>query len=226
MTTFILRLVIMMLIVLAEQVFGIESKIPPSLPAKPLPIFQPRNLGTPKVRVSGGVRGDNQSEVALTVLAPEQAGFTTKNQPVLYWQISKPVQKPIEITVTDKVSVLLKLTLNGITKAGIQAVKLADYNTRLLPETSYKWSVAIVNNPKQRSADIFTSAGIRLIPESRELKNRLSFADDKERILIYAQEGIWYDALAAIQILADKMPNNSLPVAMRASLLEQVGLFQ
>jgi hypothetical protein len=189
-----------------------------------LPIFQPKNLGAPKVRVGGGSRGPNQHEPALYVLAPEQAGLTTRTQPVLYWYISKPVNKTIEITITDKQSVLLKTTIDGLGKAGIQTLKLAEHGVHLQPGTKYKWSVAIVNNPKQRSSDTFASGGIMLFPESEELKAKLAAANEKDRVLIYAEEGLWYDDLEVIQHLAEKSPDDEMPAKMRASLLGQAGL--
>ncbi|MGZ8159699.1 MAG: DUF928 domain-containing protein [Methylobacter sp.] len=189
-----------------------------------LPIFQPENLGAPKVRVGGGSRGPNEYEPVLYVLAPEQAGLTTRTQPVLYWYISKPVNKTIEITVTDKQSVLLKTTIDGLGKAGIQTLKLAEHGVHLQPDTKYKWSVAIVNNPKQRSSDTFASGGIMLFPETGELKAKLAAANEEDRVLIYAEEGIWYDDLEAIQRLAGKSPGDEMPVKMRTALLGQVGL--
>jgi hypothetical protein len=189
-----------------------------------LPVFKPKNLGAPKVRVGGGSRGENTSETELYVLAPEQTGFTTHSQPVLYWYISGAVNQPIEITITDKVSVLLKTTVNGVGKAGIQTLDLARHNVQLQPGIKYKWSVAIVNNPQQRSGDTFASAGIMLIPETKDMRDRISVADNKEQALIYAREGIWYDAFATIQSLAETTPMDEIPVIMRTHLLQQVGL--
>jgi len=225
MTSFIQTLIIATSIAVAVNAFGTEQKKPTSSTSNPaVLVFKPKNIGAPKSRVRGGSRGKNQSDVELTVLAPEQTGFTTHSQPTLYWWISKPVIKPIEITVTDIDSVLLKTNLDGMTKVGIQTLNLADHKIQLLPDIKYKWSVAIVNNTKQRSADTFTSAGIMRVPETQELKIRLASEDDKGRAIIYAGEGIWYDALAAIQTLVDKTSGEEIPVAMRTSLLQQVGL--
>jgi hypothetical protein len=203
---------------------GEKTATSASIKTPALPVFQPKNLGAPKVRVGGGSRGQNSSETELYVLAPEQTGFTTHSQPVLYWYVSRPVNQPIEITVTDKLSVLLKTSVKKLSKAGIQTLDLTEHNIQLQPDIKYKWSVAIVNNPQQRSGDTFASAGIMLVPENEELRAKLAVADNKDQVLIYAREGIWYDALAAIQSLAEKYPRDESPVVMRTHLLQQVGL--
>ncbi|MGH8499354.1 MAG: DUF928 domain-containing protein, partial [Methylococcales bacterium] len=182
-----------------------------------------KNLGAPKMRVNGGIRGQNQTGTELLVLAPEQMGLTAQSQPVLYWYVSQPVKQPVEMTVTDKRTVLLKATLDGVSQAGIQTLNLADHDVRLKPDSKYKWSIAIVNDPKQRSADSFASAGIMWVSETG-LPNKLAGADDQERIRVYAEAGLWYDALAAAQSLAEKNPGDTLSVAIRTSLLQQVGL--
>lgn len=225
MSTLIQTLTLGVLTALASNGAGAEQTTF-STPTKTtaLPIFQPKNLGALKVRVGGGSRGPNEYEPALYVLAPEQAGLTIHTQPVLYWYISKPVNETIEITVTDKQSVLLKTTVDGLDKAGIQTLKLAEHGVHLQPNTKYKWSVAIVNNPKQRSSDTFASGGIMLFPETGELKAKLAVANEKDLVLIYAEEGLWYDDLEAIQHLAEKLPDDEMPVKMRASLLGQAGL--
>lgn len=225
MSTLIQTLTLALLISLASNGAG-AGQTSAGTPAKTsaLPVFQPKNLGAPKVRVGGGSRGPNAYEPALYVLAPEQTGLTTRTQPVLYWYISKPVNKTIEIAISDKQSVLLKTTIDGLAKAGIQTLKLAEHGVHLQPDTKYKWSLAIVNNPKQRSSDTFASGGIMLFPETAELKAKLAAANEKDRALIYAEEGLWYDALEAIQRLAGKSPGAEMPVKMRASLLGQAGL--
>ena len=45
-----------------------------------------------------------------------------------------------------------------------------------------------------------------------------------ELVAVYASEGIWYDALETISSMIDKSPEDQGLVAIRASLLDQVGL--
>lgn len=201
-----------------------EQNAPATASEQALPVFRPKNLGAPRVRIGGGSRGQDQADIELLVLAPEETGFTTTNQPKLYWYISTSVNKPIEITVMDKLSVVLKLELIGSTQAGIQTINLADHGLILQPDTKYKWSIAIINNPKQRSADTFASAGLQLIPMSKELTDKLMLAQDtKSKIGVYLDEGIWYDAFSTIQNTNASMSSNEV-IKIRSTLLQQVRL--
>jgi Domain of Unknown Function (DUF928) len=204
-----------------QLVLAEENKTIPSA----FPKFQPRNLGAPKVRVGGGTRG-NSNNAELYVIAPEEVGFTTQNHPMLYWYLSKAISKPIEITLIHKFSILLKINIEKEEEPGIHVFNLADYNIKLLPDTKYKWSVAIVNNPKQRSADTFASAGLMLVDETEQFNKKLATADLKEKIWLYAEAGLWYDAFSAIQSLSEQPITSQVPPAgtLRKNLLEQVGL--
>ena len=49
----------------------------------------------------GEVRGTQRDVFVLSVLAPDHSGFTTSEQPSLYWYISAPTSLPVELTVMD-----------------------------------------------------------------------------------------------------------------------------
>lgn len=189
-----------------------------------LPVFRPKNLGAPKVRVGGGSRGLDQSSVDLYLFAPEEAGLTLQSQPTLYWYVSKAVDLPVEVTITDKFSVILKTTLNDIKTSGVQSLSLAEQHVILRPDILYKWSVAIVNDPDQRSLDTFASAGIIATSSTEELNAKILALNNNDRIMLLAHEGLWYDAMTAVQFLIKNNSDKSFPTAMRASLLQQVGL--
>jgi len=219
-----INLFILALLISFFSTVSADDKLP--MPIKnptALPVFKPKNLGAPKVRIGGGSRGQ-QTHVELFLLAPEQIGFTTHKQPTLYWYVSKAIKQPIEITITDKFSVAFKTIVNGIDEAGIQALNLADYAIALQQDKKYKWSVAIVNNPQQRSADTFASAGIMVVPEPESLRNILQTAEDVERVVAYANEGVWYDAVASLESLQKNNLDNQMIGAIRDNLLKQVDI--
>jgi hypothetical protein len=64
-----------------------------------VPVYNPPSRGAPGGRVGGGTRGGGQRDVfVLSVLAPDHSGFTTSEQPSLYWFISNSTSLPIELT--------------------------------------------------------------------------------------------------------------------------------
>src|SRR5215475_4152448 len=60
--------------------------------------FLPQTSGDASVRVTGGSRGSGPETVALDVLAPDEVGITTQEQPSLFWFQSKPANARFELT--------------------------------------------------------------------------------------------------------------------------------
>ena len=191
-----------------------------------VPVYNPPSRGAPGGRIGGGTRGGGQNVFVLSVLAPDHSAFTTSEQPSLYWYISKPTSMPIELTVMDPQGVkpILETQLAPPTKPGIQRVRLADYNVHLAPGAAYRWFVAVVPDADRRSKDILAGGAIERVDLQEDVKAKLAKASDKELPFVYAQAGLWYDALKSISDLIDAAPQNQELRNQRTALLKQVGL--
>ena len=192
-----------------------------------VPVYNPPKRGAPGGRVGGGTRGGTQRDIfVLSVLAPDHSGFTTSEQPSLYWYISNSTSLPIELTVMDPQGVqpILETRLPAPAKPGIQRVRFADYNIRLAPGAAYRWFVAIVPDADRRSKDILAGGAIERVDVPAELNAKLAKAKSNETPFIYAEAGLWYDALGAISDLIDAAPQNQELHKQRTALLTQVGL--
>ena len=192
-----------------------------------VPVYNPPKRGAPAGRVGGGTRGGSQRDVfVLAVLAPDHSGFTTSEQPSLYWYISSPTTLPIEITVMDSQGIkpILETRINAPVKAGIQRVRLADYNIKLAPGAAYRWFVAVVPDAERRSKDILAGGAIERVDMAQELKAKLAKSKTNETPFVYAEAGLWYDALKSISDLIDAAPQNQELRQQRTALLTQVGL--
>src|SRR3954470_20600143 len=88
--------------------------------------YVPPDLGAPAVRVSGGTRGTADSGLSLDVLAPNQTGLTTQEQPTLYWYISRSVRADIRLSIVEDTSndTVLDVKVPGGATAGIHAFSL------------------------------------------------------------------------------------------------------
>ena len=190
------------------------------------PVYSPPSRGAPGGRIGGGTRGGGQNVFVLSVLAPDHSAFTTTEQPSLYWYISKPTSLPVELTVMDPQGIkpILETQLPSPTKAGIQRVKLADYNVHLAPGAAYRWFVAVVPDADRRSKDILAGGAIERVDLQEDVKAKVAKASDKELPFVYAQAGLWYDALKSISDLIDAAPQNQELQNQRTALLKQVGL--
>lgn len=159
----------------------------PAVFTQGLVIYKPPQTGAPTTRVGGGTRGLSADMPHLEVLAPLHTAFTAQAQPVLYWYLSRGDVQTVEIAVIQEgvVTPVLERTLPPIKQAGLQKIRLADYGVSLQPGQEYRWSVAVVNDPEQRSGDIVASATLRY-------KMPLSPLNTVEQ---QAEAGYWYDAL-------------------------------
>jgi hypothetical protein len=187
--------------------------------------YQLPTKGAPGGRVGGGTRGDTNVFV-LSALVPDHSGLTTSEQPSLFWYISDATSLPIELTLIDSKSVkpLLEKRLSAPAKGGIQQVRLADYKIHLKPGESYRWFIALVPDFNRRSKDILAGGAIERIDMPQDLKARLANSGDTQKQFIYAEAGIWYDALKSISDLIDATPQNQELRKQRTALLTQVGL--
>lgn len=163
----------------------------------------PKNPSPTKSRVQGsGSRGCNEpklADVKLRLFAPEDhVGLTTSDRPTFFWYVATKSQVTVRFALIDldpnQIEPVVELK-QEVSQSGV--VKL-----QLPPETSistgktYQWTVAIVCNPRRPSQDIYAYAWIEKVSPTSGLLQKMNASDKSERAVIYADGGIWYDALA------------------------------
>jgi hypothetical protein len=189
-------------------------------------VYKPPLRGTPGARVGGGTRGTGVDDATLLVLAPDHVGLTTQAQPTLYWYSDIPVNAHFEFALIDnnEIDPLLEIEVSDKPLSGIKHLDIGDYDITLQPGVSYQWTVALVVDENNRSTDVFSTGVIERIETDEALKKRIEGSKDRNRVAVYASEGIWYDALDAISSLIEQAPADQDLLSIRASLLEQAGL--
>jgi len=204
----------------------VSSAPPTAVKPAPRPVYQPPKLGKPARTVGGGSRGSQGKVPALFVVAPDHVGQTTSAKPSLFYFIDRVPDPSIRVEFTlldeDGVEPLVETVLPTPKRAGVHRIRLSDHGVQLAAGTEYEWSVSLVLDPNERSKDIVATSWIDRIPESGELKSRL--ASEGATATVYAEEGLWYDALAALSDEIDGNPGNVQLAEQRAELLRQVGL--
>lgn len=189
-------------------------------------VYQPPLLGAPASRVGGGTRQPTDDAPVLQVLAPDHVGLTTRPQPDLYWFVSGPARSRAQIVVlADKaIDPLFEADLEPVPSAGIRRLSLADQGVTLAPDVDYEWFITLVTDPARRSRDVVAGGAIRRVAPDPALATRVAAAPARERPALWAEAGVWYDAVAALGDLLDTGADETTVRAARASLLEQVGL--
>jgi hypothetical protein len=192
----------------------------------PALVYKPPLRGAPGGRVGGGTRGTGREAFVLSVLAPNHTGLTTSEQPTLFWFISHPSSYPIELTLVDpdKTDPLIELRLQPPVAEGVHRLRLRDHNVRLAPGTAYQWFVAVVPDGGRRSKDILAGGMIERVTSPAELTEKIARASKAEIPGLYAEAGLWYDAIGTLGELLDQAPDDTALQAQRSALLRQIGL--
>ena len=188
--------------------------------------FRPPTSSAPSVRVTGGSRGSGDAALSLDVLAPDDIGLTTQDQPSLFWFQSKPADAKFELTLLqeNKVKPLVQVSVERSSKAGIQRMKLSDHGVKLALGVEYQWVVALVSDPNNRSTDLVASGVIKRVEPAADLKAKIAQASPESLPGVYAEGGIWHDALSMLSDQIDSHPEDKTLRRARADLLRQAGL--
>jgi hypothetical protein len=185
-----------------------------------IPNYVPPSRGAPGGRVSAGTRG--KGDVRIDPLAPDgHAGQTASAAPTLYFFVSQPITAPTQFTISapSRPSPILEVNIPAPRDRGIYSFRTADHRLRLEAGILYTWSVSAIIDPKQRSQDIVASAQLLRTVPSSSLEASLRSASPLHRAGIFAQAGLWYDAVAAAAESAALDRHAALD-----SLMTQVGL--
>jgi Domain of Unknown Function (DUF928) len=209
------------------QPSAVDSGAKAATPSAAVPVYKPPLRGAPGGRVGGGTRGTaGRDTFTLSVLAPDANGLTVSEQPSLYWFISADILLPVEVTIADPngTQPLLEKPVPTPVKRGVQRFSLADHGVKLALGIPYRWSVAVVSDPNRRSRDILASGTIERVEPPTALGAKLQGASKANLAFLYADAGIWYDALSAISELIESSPTDAELLRQREALLTQAGL--
>jgi hypothetical protein len=240
MKTFIVIVTAVLLVVSARA----ETPAPPAGAPSPAPAKTakagepggtPRRLayvrpktGATGTRVDGdgGSRGGGVKMPSLYVLAPNHTGLTARAQPSLFWYQSGPASTRFELTIIEpkKPKPVLQVGAEAADQPGIHRLPLGKYNVTLTPGILYKWTIALVPDPANRSQDIIASGTIQRTEPDAQFTSALADAQGLDKAVICAGQGYWYDALEAVTKEIDAAPKDKALRLQRAILLDQAGL--
>ncbi len=136
----------------------------------------------------------------LQLLAPnDHIATTVSTHPTFYWYISA-TSLPVRFTLVEpEVSKPVADRRFLVTRPGVVGVKLPSDVPGLVAGKEYRWTVAIVCDEDRPSANIYAYSWISRVAATPELKSKLAkvSSNSQNRSLVYAQSGIWYDALSS-----------------------------
>jgi len=204
--------VIAVILALAVAVAGTAAAVAQGLPpaqsptdepagAAPPPVYKPPMRGAPGGRVGGASRSAVRVSTPLPVIelvAPsDHAGLTATATPTLLFFVSQPVAWPTKFTISAPMqpAPILEITIPSPRAAGIYTLRPGDYGVHLHPDVAYTWSVSIVLDARAWSRNIVATATIVFDPTINA--GAAPFVSPRRRAALFADAGLWYDAVAA-----------------------------
>lgn len=197
--------------------------------------FRMPNVRPSRNRTAGASRGSCGADIAspVALLPSEQRiGLTVEANPTLLFNISQPSTASAEFILQEiegeKIIREVYATTIELPKASgvisISVPKGEDSSQSLEVGKRYEWSFALICDLKDRGQDIILDGEIERFEPSAELTSTLQKAAPKERPSVYADAGVWYDAVADLAKLRQEHPNDSQLATDWETLLQSVGL--
>jgi hypothetical protein len=176
------------------------------------------------------VRGGcaSSSQLSLTALVPtNKIGRTVSEYPTFFFYLPKTEAELAELILEDESGNQIyqqDLTIKNL--SGVIGVSIPA-NTNVPPlevGKSYTWKFTVVCDPNDRSSDQLESGVVRRVELSADILSELEQADPRQKTFIYAQNGIWQDALSTLAAARRANPNDPVFQTDWESLLDAVTL--
>jgi hypothetical protein len=181
--------------------------------------FNPPKRGLPPASAGGATRGTSycvQKNQLLTSLIPkENIGLTFSERPSFYWHIPATSVKTAQFVILADGNdnsldddVVYETTLNLPTKPGIMKVTLPATAPALKVNKRYHWYLTLVCDEKNPSRNPNLEGWVERVQPEARLSTALAKADLQKRPALYAEAGIWHEALMSLVDLRCAEPNS------------------
>ncbi|URD48511.1 MULTISPECIES: DUF928 domain-containing protein [Chroococcidiopsis] len=194
----------------------------------------PEDIGEPGQRSEAGSRGcfnlerqlpSNTQKQQLAALVPVYSdsalvlGTTISAAPTFWFYTSYVAPVPAKFVLRNKDGGLVYQTDVALPQTrGIISLSLPKTAPPLSVGRQYRWFLKIYCREQEPPA--FVDGWIQINPLDPTLKEQLEKATPRDRVALYAVNGLWFDALTVAAQLRRRNPNNP----SWAELLQVIGL--
>jgi hypothetical protein len=185
----------------------------------------------PSSNLSGGAaRGGCRTEgtkVNVVALMPNtKIGLTVAPKPTFLFLVSKTSVQEAQFNLFNETGekFIYSKTFPLTNTGDIISFTLPDDAPALEVGKEYQWEVVVNCDPDDSASNPRVRMAIKRVEPSSTLASKLVEAQQNERPDLYAQEGIWIDALSTLAKLRMNNPNDAELKEEWTSLLESVGL--
>ncbi|BAY62551.1 hypothetical protein NIES22_26250 [Calothrix brevissima NIES-22] len=199
--------------------------------------FKPPQRGSAPPSAGGATRGSSycvQKNQLLTALLPkENIGLTFSERPSFFWYVPKDTVKTAQFSILvegDENSieddVVYETTLNVPDKPGIMKFTLPETSTPLKVGKRYHWYLTLVCDRQNPAKNPNLEGWVERVQPEAKLSKALEQADLRKRPALYADAGIWHEAITSLVALRCAEPNNFKVTADWRKFFQSVNLSQ
>ncbi len=190
----------------------------------------------PGVRPSYNLRGgaargncsaDGTSKVDIVALMPKtEIGLTVAEKPTFFFRASKTsVQEATFNLLNEKGDAIIYDKVLPLNNTGdVMSFTLPADAPALEVGKEYQWELVINCDPEDPNGNPRVATAIKRVQPSPTLMSKLAQAKPSDRPFLYAEEGIWIDALSTLAKLRVANPNDSELKEEWTTLLTSAGL--
>lgn len=187
-----------------------------------------RRKGAPESTSDGASRSGftPKKENLISLIPKEQGGLTFDERPTFYWHISEiDANEATFILVDENEDVIYEKGITLPEKPGYFAFTLPGEAPGLKVDKQYRWFLEVSNS--SRIDDIVTVKGwVKRTKPSLAVQMKLNKLEAKHRSQVYADAGIWHNAIDNVAQQRCIAPNDSTTTLYWNQLLTSVGLNQ
>jgi hypothetical protein len=128
-------------------------------------------------------------------------GQTISTHPTFAWFVPNAQPLPLEFYLYEygengSRQVLYQAEMDSV--AGMMFLALPEEQPALQVGQTYRWQVVLLCNPNRPSSALVAGADLKVVDAPAPLAAALTATDDRiDRVDLYAEQGLWYDAFAA-----------------------------
>jgi hypothetical protein len=219
------------LAVVGQPNLNLPQGQPPTEPGGPRfiqPTEDPDDLPAGTVRsLRGGCASSSQR--SLTALVPKnKIARTVSEYPTFFFYLPQTEAELAEFILEDEETgnqiYQQDLTIKNL--SGVIGISIpANPNVPPLQVgKKYTWKFTVVCDPDDRSSDQLETGVVRRVELSPDILSQLENADPRRKTFIYAENGIWQDALSNLAAARRANPNELVLQTDWESLLDSVTL--
>jgi hypothetical protein len=177
----------------------------------------------------------SQNPVLASVTTSSVLGLTVTDRPTFwfYFPYALTPARPVEfILKDDKDNIIYQTELSESgTTPGVVGFKLPDTVPSLKANKRYNWFFTIACDAKDAASSdseepnkIFVSGWVERVPLNSALQRQLEQATPQQQARLYANAGIWHEAITTLAALRRQNPNDATLKQEWANLLRSVNL--